>query len=237
MEYDRGWYSMDRLIEVPMRFDLPAATPMPERAVLDPPQITRLLEAWQAREPGADEKLLAAVYGEMRKVAKRYLDGERQGHTLQPTALVHEAYLKLAGQRHLEWQSRSHFFAVLAMTMRQILVDHARSHLYAKRGGGRPRISLDEIPEPAWEPAAEVIAVHEALAKFAAIDPDKAALVELRFFGGLTIAETADVLGCSIAAVNRRWRLAKAWLHAACSGGAPAAEPEPADDQDPANAE
>ncbi len=158
------------------------------------------------------EELLPLVYAELRRLAAGYLRRERAGHTLQPTALVHEAYLRMVDQTQVRWQNRAHFFGVAAQMMRRILVDHARSQHAEKRGGDVQKLSLDENIDVSGERAAELVALDEALERLAEIDPQKSRVVELRFFGGLSVEETAEVLGVSAPTVKRHWRLAKAWL-------------------------
>jgi RNA polymerase sigma factor (TIGR02999 family) len=153
------------------------------------------------------------VYDELRRVARQSLRHERSGHTLQPTALVNEAYLKLVDLHRLQWQDRAHFFAVSAQLIRRILVDHARRHAAAKRGGGVRPVTLEALREPGLEPELNVVALDDTLSRLAMLDARQARLVELRFFGGLNVAETAEVLGISSATVKREWRTAKAWLY------------------------
>jgi RNA polymerase sigma factor (TIGR02999 family) len=155
------------------------------------------------------------VYDELRRIAHRYVQRERDGHTLQTTALVNEAYLRLAGQQKIEWQSRAHFFAVTAQVMRHILIDHARRRHYAKRGGDAPHVPLDEAAGMSGQRAAELVALDEALDELAKLDPRKSRVVELRYFGGLSMEETAEVLEVSLMTVRRDWRVAKAWLYKA----------------------
>lgn len=150
---------------------------------------------------------------ELRQLARRYMRGENPGHTLQTSALVNEAYIRLIDQQKVRWQNRAHFFGIAAQLMRRILIDHARSHHYAKRGGGALRVSLDETAAVTDARAAELLAVDEALEKLTAMDARKGRIVELRFFGGLTEEETAEVIGISSPTVQREWRAAKAWLH------------------------
>jgi RNA polymerase sigma-70 factor (ECF subfamily) len=187
--------------------------------------VTHLLLAWRAGDASARDALLAVVYDELRRRASSYLRRERAGHALQATALVHEAYLKLVDQDRVVWQNRAHFMAVAAQIMRRILVDHARARHADKRGGLVTRISLQEILEnEGAEPhdpagaAEDVLAVDTALEQLAAIDPDQAVIVELRFFGGLNIDETATVLKRSPRTIKREWRLARAWLYRALRG-------------------
>ena len=176
-------------------------------------EVTQLLLAWSSGDQTALDKLTPLVYDELRRMAHRYMSRERPGHTLQTTALVNEAYLRLVNREAVEWQNRAHFFAIAAQVMRHILVDHARSHAYAKRGGGTRTISLDEAMLVSQERAAEVVALDEALKGLADIDPQQSRIVELRFFGGLTIEETAAVLQLSAATIKREWSTAKAWLY------------------------
>lgn len=180
--------------------------------------VTALLRAWGQGDAAAAERLVPLIYGELRRQAARHLRREnRRDHTLRPTALVHEAYLRLAGQRDAAWQNRGQFFAVAAQAMRRILVDHARRHRAAKRGRSWCRISLDEAGRRglamAAAPDVDLLALEEALGELAALDPEKARLVELRFFGGSSLEEIADVLEVSPSTVSREWRLARAWLY------------------------
>ena len=178
--------------------------------------VTTLLRAWGDGDEQVGEQLLRAVYAELRRQAARAMRRESPDHTLQPTALVHEAYLRLVDQRRVEWRGRAHFFAVAAQLMRRILVDHARGRLSAKRGGGLQRISLGEgdlaAADGDADQEADILALHEAIERLAALDPGQARLVELRYFGGLTIEETAVTLRISPATVKREWSVARAWL-------------------------
>ncbi len=174
-------------------------------------EVTRLLVAISDGNRDAVDELIPLVYSELRHLAGHYLRSEREGHTLQPTALVHEAFLKLV-QQNVQWQNRSHFFAIASNLMRRILVDYARGHLAEKRGGAGEKISLDEAFIFAGEKPAQMIALDEALQKLAEIDPRRAKVVELRFFGGLTNEEIAEVLGVHSNTVLRDWNLARAWL-------------------------
>lgn len=178
------------------------------------PAFAELLADARAGKTEALNALLPLVYGELHRVARGYLCRERPGQTIQATALVHEAYLRLMRERHVSWQNRAHFCAIAANSMRQILVERARARHAAKRGGGAARVTLvdDLVGAPAQEHDVDVEALHEALERFAAVDPDRARLVELRYFGGLTIEEVAEVLGQSPATVKRGWALARAWL-------------------------
>ncbi len=177
------------------------------------PEVTQLLLDWNNGDQAALDELLPLVNVELRLLAKRYMRRESPGHTLQTSALVNEAYLRLIDQKHVQWQNRAHFLGIAAQLMRRILIDHARSHHYAKRGGGALRVSLDESAAVTEAKAAELMAVDEAVQKLAALDARKGRIVELRFYGGLTEEETAEVLGVSIPTVQREWRAAKAWLH------------------------
>ena len=180
--------------------------------------ITRLLIAWERGDPDAFDRLTPLVYDQLHRMARGYMRNERRGHTLQPTALVHEAYLRLVDARDLNWTDRAHFFAVCARVMRRILVDAARSRAAVKRGGHADRaehptaIDFDRLPTPGTEASAQVCALDEALNALARLDPRRAQVIELRFFGGLTVEETAHVLQISPQTVMRDWRLARAWL-------------------------
>jgi RNA polymerase sigma factor (TIGR02999 family) len=174
--------------------------------------VTGLLVAWGAGDESALDRLLPIVYGELRHVARRLMRGERGEHTLQTTALVNEAYLRLVDLSRVRWQDRAHFFAMSARLMRRILVDHARARRYDKRGGGRRTISLDEALVVAPERGADLIAIDDALKALAVVDLRKSRVVEMRFFGGLTVEETATALGVSAVTVMRDWRLARTWL-------------------------
>jgi RNA polymerase sigma factor (TIGR02999 family) len=175
-------------------------------------EVTRLLVQLTDGDGAAMDELLPLVYAELRRLAASYLRRERSDHTLQPTALVHEAYLRMVDQTQVRWQNRAHFFGVAAQMMRRILVDHARSQHAEKRGGDAQKLSLDENIDVSGERAADLVALDEALSRLAEIDPQKSRVVELRFFGGLSVEETAEVLGVSAPTVKRHWRLAKAWL-------------------------
>lgn len=174
--------------------------------------VTQLLKAWTTGDQHALEKLTPLVYGQLHRIAERCMAGERSGHTLQTTALVNEVYLQLVDCEKINWQDRAHFFAVSAQLMRRILIDFARSRGYQKRGGGTPHLSLDEAPSVCQEPDANLVALDDALNALAAVDSRKSKVVELRFFGGLSIEETAEVLQVSVETVVRDWRLAKVWL-------------------------
>ena len=183
-----------------------------------PPEVTQLLQQWSNGRNDAREQLFPVIYAELRRLAAGYMRHERVDHTLQPTALVHEAFLKLVDQRAVRWQSRAHFFGIAAQAMRRILVDHARAHAAGKRGAGAAPVSLDEARLVGVAPNVDLIALDEALTRLAAIDPQQSQLVEARFFGGLTIDETAELFQISAATVGREWTLAKAWLYAELAG-------------------
>jgi RNA polymerase sigma factor (TIGR02999 family) len=182
-------------------------------------EVTRLLREWSAGDRAALEKLLPLVYAELRRRAGAYLRNERAGHTLQPTALVHEAYLKLVGGASVAWKDRAHFFGVAARAMRQVLVDHARAHRAARRGEGRVLVALDAAGDVA-APQRDVglLDLDRALAKLAGLDERQSRLVELRLFAGLTIEESAEVLNVSHATVSREWKHAEAWLQREMAG-------------------
>jgi RNA polymerase sigma factor (TIGR02999 family) len=175
-------------------------------------EVTRLLKAWSAGDEQALEKLTPLVYRQLHQIAQRYMAGERSGHILQTTALVNEAYLRLVDCGQVNWQDRAHFFAISANLMRRILVDFARSRGYLKRGGAIPHVSLEEAPSVCDEPDVNLVALDDALKALAAVDERKSKVVELRFFGGLSVEETAEVLRMSGDTVIRDWRLAKIWL-------------------------
>lgn len=177
-----------------------------------PQNVTQLLLDWRNGDKDALDRLMPLVYEELRRMADYYMRNERQGHTLQTSALVNEAYLRLVDHGNIEWQNRAHFFGVAAQAMRRILVDHARTRNYAKRGGAARHVSLDEAATLAEERAAELIALDDALQQLARMDLRKSRVVELRYFGGLSLEETAEVLGVSIITVTRDWSTAKAWL-------------------------
>jgi RNA polymerase sigma factor (TIGR02999 family) len=180
--------------------------------------LTELLRDWRHGDRAALDRLTPLVYEEIRRIAHRYMDRERQGHTLQTTALVNEAYLRLLGQQQILWNSRTHFFAVVAQVMRHVLIDHARSRLYLKRGGEAQRVSLDEVNVMSAERASELVALDEALAALQQLDERKARVIELRYFGGFSLEETAAVLDVSVMTVRRDWRAAKAWLYQQVAG-------------------
>jgi len=175
-------------------------------------KVTQLLKAWGAGDEGALAKLTPAVHDELRRMARNYMRRERQGHTLQATALVNEAYLRLVDIGEANWQDRAHFFAVSAQMMRRILVNAAHARGTEKRGGAAPRVNLDDVPVIAASKAGELVALDDALQELAKLDPRKAQVIELRFFGGLSVEETAEVLKISPQSVMRDWKLAKAWM-------------------------
>ena len=190
----------------------PEATP-PAR------QVTGLLIAWGAGDESAFEQLVPLVHAELRRLAHREMGRERAGHTLQTTALVNEAYLRLIDVSQVQWQDRAHFFAMSARLMRRILVDHARSRQSHKRGGGRRRVSFEEVLVVPLERGSDLVALDDALQALAAVDARKCQVVELRYFGGLSVEESAEALHVSPDTILRDWRLAKAWLLRELSGG------------------
>jgi RNA polymerase sigma factor (TIGR02999 family) len=181
-------------------------------------EITQLLGAWRGGDSAALDKLIPLVQPILQQLAHRYMSQERPGHTLQTTVLVHDAYLRLAGDSQPDWQNRAHFFAVAAQLMRRIMVDHARQRQALKRGGGALKVTLDEAAHAVEERAIELLALDEALEKLAAFDKRKADVVEMRYFGGLTMEEIADVLKVHVNTVTREWSAARAWLFATLSG-------------------
>ena len=182
-----------------------------------PGEVTELLQRWSGGDREALEKLLPLVYEELKRLAAGYMRREPRDHTLQPTAVVHEAFLKLVEQKDVSWQNRAHFLGVAAQAMRRILVDHARRRRADKRGGGEKPLSI-EVETPQGTPAVDLLALDLALSNLAAIDAEKARVVELRYFAGLTVDETAAVLGSSPSTVAREWRAAKSWLYRELSG-------------------
>ena len=190
-------------------------------APVPPAEITQILHEWQKGSPDALNRLMPIVYGELRRLAARQLAGEWRPDRLQATAVVNEAYLKLFGQRVVDWQNRGHFFAIAAQLMRRILVDHARHDLREKRGGSVVHVELSDAHSEPGEQAVDALdalALDRALRKLEAIDPDQGRIVELRFFAGLTVEETASALGISSGTVKREWALAKGWLHRELTG-------------------
>jgi len=182
---------------------------MPE----DREDVSDLLEAWSRREPGARDLVVAAMYDELRRLAHAQMRGEQPGHALQTTALVNEMYLRLAGVDRMRWRDRAHFLAMAATLMRRVLVEYARAAAAEKRGGGISVTSLDGSEVAASNSAVDVVALDEALASLAALDPQQSRIVELRFFAGMSVEETADALEISSTTVKREWAMARAWLH------------------------
>lgn len=175
-------------------------------------ELTQLLIDWNNGDQSAFDRLMPLIDEELRRLAHRYMSREREGHTLQTTALVNEAFVRLVNRKNVNWQNRAHFFGIAAQLMRTILVDHARSHACVKRGGGAFKLELDDALVVSQEKASEVIALDDALKELARLDPQQSRIVELRFFGGLTVEETAEVLHLSPATIKREWSTAKAWL-------------------------
>jgi len=175
-------------------------------------EVTRLLQAWSNGDESALRELIPLVYDDLSRIAKRHMQRERDGHSLQTTALVNEAYLRLVRVKNAEWESRAHFFALCAQLMRRILVDHARARAYTKRGGGAYRVELDEALALVGERSATLVALDNALNELSLFDPRKSKVVEMRFFGGMEIQQVAEVLRVSPDTVKRDWRLAKLWL-------------------------
>jgi RNA polymerase sigma factor (TIGR02999 family) len=177
-------------------------------------EITQMLIELTDGNQDVVNQILPHIYDELRRLAGSYLRRERSDHTLQPTALVHEAYMKLIDQRQVRWQNRAHFFGIAAQVMRRILMDHARKHKAEKRGGEADKLPLeDEILVVSTDSSDQLLALDEALKTLSELDPQKAKIVELRYFGGLSIEETAEVMGVSVPTINRQWRMAKAWLY------------------------
>jgi RNA polymerase sigma factor (TIGR02999 family) len=187
-----------------------------------PGTVTRLLEAARGGDRDALATLLPVVYDELRRLAAGYMRHERSDHTLQPTALVHEAYVRLVGETDLAWQNRAHFFGMAAQAMRSILVDHARAHAALKREGGRVKVAVSEEMVASAEPAIDFLALDEALRRLALMDEQQARIVELRFFAGLTVEETSEVMRLSPTTVKREWRTARAWLYRQLTAGSDA---------------
>jgi RNA polymerase sigma factor (TIGR02999 family) len=183
------------------------------------PEVTELLVRWRAGDAQALDALMSVVYPELRRLAQRYLQRERSDHTLQSTGLVHEAYLRLVGQNAPQWENRAHFFGVAARLMRQILVDHARSHNAAKRGGGDCKVALDETIFLPQKVNLDLVQLDDALKELAKLDERQSRIVELRFFAGLSIGDTSEVLGISRATVEREWASARAWLYQEMKAG------------------
>jgi RNA polymerase sigma factor (TIGR02999 family) len=184
-------------------------------------QITQLLAGWAHGNPAALDELTPIVYNELHRIAHRYMRRERPGHTLQTSALINEAYIRLIDQREARWQNRAHFFAIAAKLMRRILVDRARARGYAKRGANPLQVSLDEGMAVSGKKEPDLVALDDALKDLEAMDPRKSRIVEMRFFGGLSLEETAEALAISIPTVEREWRAARAWLHRAMTPEGP----------------
>jgi RNA polymerase sigma factor (TIGR02999 family) len=174
--------------------------------------LTILLKSWAGGDQSALDRLMPLAYSELHRIAQQRWRGQQRGHTLQPTVLIHEAYLKLMGQGQKAFENRAHFFAVMSMAMRQVLVNHAEASVAAKRGGGKINVPLEEAEVAALREATEVLDLHEALKLLAQVNPRQSRVVELRYFGGLSIEEAAEVLGVSTATVTREWHIARAWL-------------------------
>ena len=183
-------------------------------------QITQLLAEWSDGNQAALDELYPLVYNELHRLARRYMSRERKGHTLQTTALINEAYVRLVDQKNVHWANRSHFFAISAQIMRRILIDHARRHAYAKRGGGAQQVSLDDVAMVARDLSSDLVQLDEALKTLAKVDARRCHVVELRYFGGLSNEEIAGVLKVSENTVTRDWNLARAWLYQQLSGSA-----------------
>ena len=186
--------------------------PEQETMTVRPDEVTLLLVSWSNGDKDALDKLVPLVYSELRRLARRYMGRESPGHTLQTSALINEAYVKLVDQQNVKWQNRAHFFAVAAQVMRHILIDHARRRHYIKRGGGARKVSLDDTAVLSDEKAADLVALDDALTALAKLDPRKSRIIELRFFGGLSIEETAEIMKISPVTVTREWRAGRAWL-------------------------
>jgi RNA polymerase sigma factor (TIGR02999 family) len=182
------------------------------------PNITELLVGYQGGDKEALDQLMPIVYDELRRQAARYLRREQAGHTLQTTALIHEAYVRLVDQRNVQWQNRAHFFGIAAQLMRRILVDHARTKKRVKRGGSKVQVSLADATVATTGPDLDIVALDEALERLEKLDQQQSRVVELRYFSGLTVEETAEVMGISTATVKREWSVARAWLHRELSG-------------------
>jgi RNA polymerase sigma factor (TIGR02999 family) len=185
---------------------------------VQPAEVTELLRRWSRGDVAARESLVPLVYDELRRLARYYLASQRSNHTLQSTAIVHEAYLRLAGRDNVHWENRGHFFAVAAQLMRRILVDHARKRNAAKRGGAQLTLLVDEAVEPSSQRELDLVALDDALKALAELDARQSRIVELRFFGGLSIEDTSRLLEISPATVKREWSTARAWLYEEISG-------------------
>ena len=176
-------------------------------------EVTQILHDWSGGDRAAPERLMPFVYDELRRLARAFLSRERGGHTLQPTALVHEAYVRLVDQTRVDWQNRAHFYGIAASMMRRVLIDHARAHITGKRGGAAIHLSLDDVQLPIEQRAAGLLALDEALERLAAMDERKCRVVEMRFFGGMTDEEIAESLGVTTRTVLRDWKKARLWLY------------------------
>ena len=176
-------------------------------------EVTQILHDWSGGDRLAPERLMPFVYDELRRLARAFLFKERGGHTLQPTALVHEAYVRLVDQTRVNWQNRAHFYGIASSMMRRVLIDHARAHATDKRGGATIRLSVDDVQVPVEQRAASLVALDEALGRLAQLDERKSKIVEMRFFGGLSDEEIAEVLGVSTRTVLRDWKTARLWLY------------------------
>ena len=186
-------------------------------------EVTRILQDWSGGDPDAPERLMPYVYDELRRLARAFLSRERGGHTLQPTALVNEAYLRLVDQTRVNWQNRAHFYGIASSMMRRVLIDHARAHATEKRGGAAIHLSLDDVQVPLAQRASDFVALDEALEKLEQFDGRKCRIVEMRFFGGLKDEEIAEVLGVATRTVLRDWKKARLWLYRELSQESPAA--------------
>jgi len=215
---DQGMLSSSLRIVVGWRSVVTARAPEVLMEAPSPHEVTRLLQAWSAGDQAALERLMNVVYGELHKLAGYYMAMEPPDHTLQTSALVNEVFVRLVDVQHVGWQDRAHFFALCAQLMRRVLIDFARSRNYQKRGGRIPHVELLEAATVSLETAPEILALDEALKSLAKVDARKSQVVELRFFGGLTVKETASALKISEESVLRDWRLAKAWLSREMSG-------------------
>jgi RNA polymerase sigma factor (TIGR02999 family) len=182
------------------------------------PNITLVLDRWSKGERSALDELIPLIYKELRRLAGNYLRRERQDHTLQPTALINEVFVRLIDQNDIKWQNRAHFYGIAARLMRRVLVDHARARQAAKRGGEMYSVSLSKADQIANQSSVDLLALHLSLERLEELDPQQSQIVELRFFGGLTIEETAEVMACSHATIERDWKMARAWLRHELAG-------------------
>ena len=204
---------MNQIYMLPSRSIYPTHSCCRQREYGFIPELTQLLLDWSNGDREALDRLMPVVYDELHRLAARYIARERMDHTLQPTALVHEAYLQLVDQSRVGWQNRAHFFGAAARLMRRILVNHARAHKAAKRGGGEYKVPIDQVAALPEKTDLDLIALDEALTELAALDEQQCRIVEMRYFGGLSIEETAEVLRISPATVKRHWQIAKGWLY------------------------